>query len=234
MGAAQGYNDRLFSGSGLRNYYHLARYRWLRQKLADESAQPLRIIELGCFDGKTIDFIPHPIQQYVGLDAGWEDGLTIGRKAFAERPEISLLQAVNADALAPYGDGEFNVAIALETLEHIPTGTMREYLAQIARVTNGPFFVSVPNEMGPIFLAKYLAKRLMYGSDEQYSFGEAVAATLRQPHKIVRSEHKGFDYRELIADLRTHFDIEKVEGVPPLGLPPALSLTVGVVARSRA
>ena len=233
MAESQGYNERLFSGSGLRNYYHLARYRWVREKLAEEVPQPLRIIELGCFDGKTIGFVPHPIEKYVGLDAGWEDGLTIGRKAFAARPEISLVQAASATALAPYRDGEFNIAIALETLEHIPTEIMREYLAEIARVTDGPFFVSVPNEMGPVFLAKHLAKRLIYGAGEQYSFDEVLAATLRQPHKIARLEHKGFDYRALVEDLRAHFDVERVEGVPALGLPPALSFTVGIIARSR-
>ena len=232
MLTAQGYNERLFSGAGLRNYYHLARYRWLRKRLTEHSPQPLKIIELGCFDGKAVHFIPHPIERYVGLDAGWENGLEMGRNAFAGRPEISLVRALDADAIADYDNGEFNVAIALETLEHIPTQTMRGYLAEVARVTNGPFFVSVPNEMGPVFLAKYLAKRLRYGAYDQYSFREAVAATLRRPEKIERAEHKGFDYRALIGDLREHFHVDRVEGVPACGLPPALSLTIGITARS--
>ena len=229
-----GYNERLFSGSGLRNYYHLARYRWLQKTLSELPRQePLSVVELGCFDAKSLNYLPVRPQQYVGLDANWENGLEIGRRAFGDRPEVTFIEATDPSPLHAFKDGTFNLAVALETLEHIPDPIMREYLAELARVTNGYFLISVPNEMGPVFLVKHLMKVVTYGGVDDYSVREVVAATLRQPHKVARDQHKGFDYRALIADIERHFDIERVEGVPSMGLPPALSLTVGIVARSR-
>ena len=229
-----GYNERLFSGSGLRNYYHLARYRWLQKTVGElQPTKPLRVVELGCFDAKSLNYFPERPQQYVGLDANWENGLEIGRKGFGDRPEVTLMETTDPAALQAYGDGTFNLAIALETLEHIPDPIMKDYLAELARVTRGHLLVSVPNEMGPVFLVKHLMKVATYGGVDDYSPREIVAATLRQPHKVARDQHKGFDYRAVISDISRHFDVERVEGVPAMGLPPALSLTVGIIARSK-
>ena len=227
-----GYNELFFSGSGLRSYYHFARYRWLREQIDERTSGPLRIVELGCFDAKSIDFMPPRLESYVGLDANWDNGLEMGRARFAGRPDVKLIECQTVDGFAPYADGQFNAAISLETLEHIPPELVSDYLCQIRRVTRGPFFVSVPNEMGPIFLAKHVAKRLRYGTVYSYSFRELVAATLRQSHKVERNEHKGFDYRLLARQLSEHFEVVSIEGLPGR-LPAALSLTVGIVAQSR-
>jgi hypothetical protein len=227
-----GYNELFFSGKGLRSYYHFARYRWLRKRVEERTSGPLRIVELGCFDAKSIDFLPPRLESYVGLDANWDNGLDMGRARFAGRPDIKLIECETVDSFARFADGQFNAAISLETLEHIPPKLVDDYLRQIKRVTRGPFFVSVPNEMGPVFLAKHLAKRLRYGTVYSYSFRELVAATLRQSHKVRRDEHKGFDYRVLARQLSKHFDVVSIEGLPGR-LPAALSLTVAIVAHSR-
>lgn len=229
-----GYNERLFSGSGLRNYYHQARYRWLHKAVTElMPRQAPSIVELGCFDAKAIKHLPHAPQLYVGLDADWEGGLELARKAYGERPEVRLIKATSPDALHEFKDDTFDLAIALETLEHIPDPIMRDYLAELARVTDGYLLVSVPNEMGPVFLAKHLMKMARYGGVDTYSTREIVAATLRQPHKVSRDQHKGFDYRALIRDIERHFKVLRIEGVPAMGLPPALSLTVGIIAKTR-
>lgn len=54
------YNKRLFS-SGLRKCWHLARFYWLREQLSRNfgvSLQGCSVIELGCFDVKTLDYLP--------------------------------------------------------------------------------------------------------------------------------------------------------------------------------
>ena len=231
MASVADYNQRLFAKPGLRSYYHLSRFRWLHERLHQES-KPLRIVELGCFDGRVLQYTPATVERYVGLDANWEGGLDLGRAAYAGRPEISLIECSCAETLRQFPDRSFNTAVSLETLEHIPEPAMREYLAEIARVTDGHFFVSVPNEMGPVFLAKYLMKRAVYGDSENYTLKEIIAATARQSHKVRRHEHKGFDYRRLIDELAVHFEILRVEGLASFGLPPALSLSVGIVART--
>lgn len=229
-----GYNERLFSGSKVRSFYHFARYHWLRAMLETYSSGTLNVIELGCFDGRAVDFMPPRLGRYVGYDANWENGLDIGRERLAGRPEVSLIQTKTPDALRQHPPKSFNAAVALETLEHIPTPLLRGYLAELARVTAGPLFVSVPNEMGAVFLAKHLVRRLAFRSGDRYRWAEIIAAALHQPHNIARREHKGFSYLLLIEELREHFDIDKVMGIPNVGLPAVLSPTVGIIAVPKA
>jgi hypothetical protein len=68
------YNDRLF-GKGLRGYFHNARFHWLSRALKQHKAYGGSILELGCNDGRILDFIEFTPTQYVGYDADWEGGL---------------------------------------------------------------------------------------------------------------------------------------------------------------
>lgn len=228
-----GYNDRLFSGKGIRDFYHRGRYAWIERKLKEHTSGPLRIVELGCFDGKLLDYVPRNVAHYVGLDANWEGGLDLGRQRFAGRTDIDLLEAHSAEVLRRYETDSFNVAVALETLEHIPHQVMIEYLDELARVTSGLIFISVPNEMGPVFLAKYISKKLRYGGGEVYTPKEVLAATLYRMHEVERDQHKGFDYRDLSRTVDQRFEVLAVEGIPFERVPPIVSLTVGIVARTR-
>jgi len=107
-----------------------------------------------------------------------------------------------------------------------------EYIAQISRVTRGYLLVSVPNEMGPVFLPKYLAKLFVYGDAQDYSLKEILAATVWRSDLVARNDHKGFDFRRLIEEIEKHFRITSIEGVPFRWLPPSYSPTVAIVAAS--
>lgn len=230
-----GYNERLFKGSGLRNFYHMARFKWVNAKLAQFVQGPLRIFELGCFDGRVLDQLPpERIEDYLGIDANWENGLDLARAKHGGRTNARFIEATDAGAMCGLADGAFNVAIALETVEHIPLHLLDAYLAEIARVTEGYVFVSVPVEMGPVFLAKYLAKAVRYGGTDDYTWREIANAARWNADGVRRDEHKGFDYRRLVKQLARHFEIVSVEGMPFAALPPSVSLTVGIVARSTA
>ena len=88
----RGYNQRLFAG-GLREVFHSARFRWLCAELRRRRLSDVDIVELGCFDGKTIGYLEAAgvrVRSYLGLDADWEGGLAIGRERFRDRPEIEL------------------------------------------------------------------------------------------------------------------------------------------------
>ncbi len=227
-----GYNERLFSGSSARAYYHLARFKWAAAKLA-QLPPALSVVELGCFDGKLLDFVGGRVREYVGLDANWEGGLDLARKKFEGRKDVRLIHAQSPESLKEFPDLHFDAAVALETLEHVPPDLVDPYLAELARVTSGHLVVSVPNEMGAVFAAKYLAKRLLYGDVEPYTLREFMAATLKQTDKVARTEHKGFDYRELVRQIGRYFRIFSVEGLAGFGLPPSLSPTIGIVAVKR-
>jgi hypothetical protein len=60
-----------------------------------------------------------------------------------------------------------------------------------------------------------------------------VAATLRRSDKVQRDDHKGFDYRHVVAEVAKRFEILEVNGLASFGLPAALAPTVGIFAKSR-
>lgn len=228
------YNARLFDAGGLRRYYHLARFKWVRDKVRTLRLHDMRLVELGCFDGRLleeIEEIVNDVVEYIGLDANWEDGLDLAAEKFSGREGVSFIETVDPSPLRNYPDGHFTAAAALETLEHIPPEMLGDYLDEIARVTRGYFLVTVPNELGPIFLTKQIGRSIFYrDSGHDYSWKDLVAATVGRCDLIERDNHKGFDYRALVREIGKRFAIRSVEGVPGVGLPPLLSPTVGIVA----
>lgn len=221
------YNDRLFS-RGLRAQLHLARFHWV-QKIAKVTAHD-SVLELGCFDGRLLDYIkPH---RYVGLDAGWEGGIEEAIIRYEGDRSRTFLKTTDPASLAGYPAHSFDLGVALETLEHMPDDILDAYLAQVQR-TCLRFLVTVPNEKGPVFLAKWMAKKVLLreGSSERYSYGELFNATLGRMHRVERREHKGFDYAMLSRQLSERFVIEKTVGLP--WGPPYLAFSVGFLMASR-
>ena len=126
----------------------------------------------------------------------------------------------------------FDIAICLETLEHVPPNLVKPYLEELSKATNGYIFISVPNEKGLVFLFKYLIKK-MFGDAESYTVTEFINATLGLMHKVKRHEHKGFDYDLLIDNISKYFDIYKISGIPLGLLPTSLNFSVGIIGKKR-
>lgn len=229
----ESYNERLFSGSGFRNYFHLARFQWARETVGRFGFSSLKLVEIGCFDGRLIDYIPVRIDLYCGYDAGWEQGLYAGQERFSGDAKYRFEKAADPTPLIEHADGKFNLGASLETIEHIPPDIVDPYLEELARIIDGYLLITVPNEKGLVFLSKYLAKRLKFGGNEPYSLREITLATLGRLDAIERTEHKGFDYAKLVRQIEGHFDVVRIDGIPFRWLPPGLSFTVGIVARSK-
>jgi SAM-dependent methyltransferase len=232
MKEGYGYNERLFSG-GLRGKLHAARFQWLAAEIASLDCPVTSVLELGCFDGKLIDFLPAQPSRYVGFDANWEGGLDLARTRWANQPGFSFFKALAPEDMRLHDSDVFNIAVAMETMEHIPPPMVDDYLQKISEHLNGYFFVTVPNEKGLLFLIKWLVKRILSGDTEDYSLAELVNATLGRMNSVARREHKGFDYDELLARIARHFDIIKVSGHPFGFFPHSLCFGIGIVARSR-
>ena len=73
-----GYNERLFTKEIL-GKLHSARFEWLVKSLLRLGWKSETVLELGCFDGKVIDYLPDKPTHYRGLDANWEGGLDIAK-----------------------------------------------------------------------------------------------------------------------------------------------------------
>lgn len=227
-----GYNERLFSG-GLRTWFHLARFDWLLAELKNRRCSAASIVELGCFDGKLLDFLPQSPLRYVGFDANWEGGLDIAKEKWKSHPNFSFHRVTTPEEMRLEADDTFDVAVAMETLEHVPPPMVDGYLSKIASHLDGYFFVTVPNEKGLVFLSKWLAKKLLRADADRYSFSELMNATAGRMSFVARREHKGFDYARLIGEMERHFDVIAVSGHPFGFLPYPLCFGIGIVAKSR-
>jgi hypothetical protein len=226
------YNERLFR-SGLRRRFHMARFAWVTRMVRRHGIPCDAVLEIGCFDGRLLDHLPCRPVRYAGFDANWEGGLDDARRRFGAAPEWRFTEARRAEDMG-LGPGErFDLAVSLETLEHVPPAEVEPYLRTVAEHLDGHFLITVPNEIGPVFLFKWLVRVAKSPSRGRHGFREIVWATLGLARRIPRHEHKGFDYRHLVAQVNRHFDVISVTGHPFGILPAWLCPGIGIVARSR-
>jgi 2-polyprenyl-3-methyl-5-hydroxy-6-metoxy-1,4-benzoquinol methylase len=105
------------------------------------TAAPTSLLDVGCGEGVLTEQWAGRIEgRVVGIDlddpqlhAEWE-------KRSAPNLEYRVMKAENL----PYADGEFDVATAIEVLEHVPDPA--HTVAEMARVASGHLLVSVPRE----------------------------------------------------------------------------------------
>ena len=226
------YNERLFSG-GLRGFIHGSRFVWLRESLRRARASSESVLELGSYDGRSISYLPKPPSKYVGLDANWERGVELGRARWGDNPNIRFEICTTPSEMHDWvGDRRFDTALCLETLEHVQPDLVDPYIREIARATTGHLIVTVPNEKGPLFLGKYVAKRL-FGDYYPYRPSEVWWATVGRLDRVERSDHKGFDYDTIIRTVGSYFDVVETSGYPFRHLPKWANFGVGIIARAR-
>lgn len=226
------YNERLFEG-GFRRRFHLARFEWVRRSLANVAARCDSVIELGCFDGRSIGYLPTRPQHYLGLDADWEGGLELAKAQFSQDPRCQFVKCETPHELRSIAAGRsFDTAICLETLEHVPPDILTDYVRAISEFTTGHLAVTVPNEKGFIFLGKYLVKKA-FRTARHYEFREVVAATMGNMDAVTRDEHKGFDYEVVVDAVGRFFDIVEVSGYPVRSIPRVAGFGVGILAKAK-
>lgn len=228
-----GYNERLFSG-GLRGWFHSARFHWVIHQVSKHKCSTSSVLELGCFDGKLIDYLPQVPSRYVGYDANWEGGLDLAIEKYGSNPCFDFRLARSASDMDLTSEGKFELAISMETLEHIDDEEIvLGYLERISRHLDGYFLITVPNEKGPVFATKYLAKKTLSKDAENYTLPEFINATRGRLDRIPRLQHKGFDYDRLIKMVEEYFYVIEVSGHPFSLFPHSLCFGVGIVSRSK-
>ena len=227
------YNERLFN-RGLRKYFHEARFIWLRKALKKLGIMQASVIELGCYDGKLLNYLPFRPSVYVGYDANWENGLELAAKHWKDFPAYRFLYCNDIAAFNPQSI-KYDISVCMETLEHLPLHQLEDYILQLSKSTRNFLFITVPNEKGPMVMLKYGIKKLFLKVDEPYTFRELAYASVGNLRKVSRLEygHKGFDYNQLITRLGMHFKILSVHPIPFSFLPSWMNFSIGIVAKPR-
>ena len=113
-----GYNERLFT-KGIRGKLHSARFEWLARSILRLKCEYQTVLELGCYDGKVINYIPKRPTRYLGLDANWEGGLDIAKDKWGHQSNYMFRQCKTPEEMGIRGE-QYDISICMETLEHIP------------------------------------------------------------------------------------------------------------------
>jgi 2-polyprenyl-3-methyl-5-hydroxy-6-metoxy-1,4-benzoquinol methylase len=104
-------------------------------------AAPRSLLDVGCGEGVLV-------QRWAGRIDGRVVGIDLEDPAlqaeWARRTAPNLEYRVMKAEHLPFADGEFEVATAIEVLEHVPDPA--HTLAEMARVASGWLLVSVPRE----------------------------------------------------------------------------------------
>ena len=119
----------------------MAAFEGTLDELFDRAA-PASLLDVGCGEGVLVQRWAERLGEgrVVGIDLE-EESIQAG---WAERPAPNLeYRVLRADVL-PFADGEFDLATAIEVLEHVPDP--EQTLAEMARCAKRHLLVSVPRE----------------------------------------------------------------------------------------
>ena len=107
-----------------------------------DRAKPQSVLDVGCGEGVLTERFADRVGEghVVGVDL--DDPKLQAEWASRTRPNLEFRSLAGPDL--PFGDDEFDIACALEVLEHVPDP--RRTLAEMVRVARRHVIVSVPRE----------------------------------------------------------------------------------------
>lgn len=230
------YNERLFEGKTFRSKLHFARYNWVNSWIGKWNLGSYSMLELGCYDGKTIDFLDNKPIIYAGYDANWEGGLDIAKTKWRAQTSYSFHICEKPNDFSN-NHLLYDVSISLETLEHIPAVDLESYIKLLSIKSTKYCLVSVPNEKGPVLFFKHIIKKLTQSKaqTESYTIKELLYGSIGKLDKVERTDcgHKGFDYDALEKILEKYFIVLKKEAIPYSAIPHALGFNIGFVLKKK-
>jgi hypothetical protein len=222
-------------------FHHTRRFEWLKNKLSALGKQNVSILEIGCNDARSLNYVPVRVHRYLGFDAGWKSGwkngrphgLEAARVRFRNRPTFEFRKSIRHEDLFDV-DEQFDVAIILETFEYLDPAQLESYVFLISEKLkdDGTIFCTMPNEKGLPLLLKVIGSKLSGVRRSEYTLPQFWNALLGRMDRVPRSARgrKGFDYAEMARMVSRHFAHVSLEPVEPPSLPVWLSLNVGLVA----
>jgi SAM-dependent methyltransferase len=243
---------QIYCRSGLVRWSHGSRFELARALVAPREGG--RLLDYGCGDGTFVAMVHAGFQEAVGLD--------VDPKQIEEcNARLGHLPGVRFGLTRPGAAGgaasaahEWNVVTCMEVLEHCLEPERRRVIGELAGLVqpSGVVIVSVPIEIGPSIVGKQFARAAAglrrlgdYEHRERYSILELArsAAGAAVPRVVLEGRgpagpyryygHKGFDYRDVGAELSEHFTIERRIYSPMRFLGPVLNSQAWFVCAPR-
>ncbi len=206
-----------------------------------------KIIELGSYEGYSLEWFHHQPEYYVGLEK-FRESVERSTKKWGDCQNIKFISCEKiTDVPDTFLNINFDCFITMETLEHMPFKLAENYLAKISTLVNGYVFITIPNESGPHMVPKFLYN-CIFNNNREYSLLDLLYATFGKMNKvkgyskrydsflwdnIPYFEHKGFDHMEMIDLIERYFEILEIKGLHFPRLPLCINFTIGIVAKSK-
>ena len=121
------------------------------------SVEPASVLDVGCGEGVLVHrwATERPDARFVGIDLEEESIQSGWAQRSAPNLDYRVMQAENL----PFADGEFELASAIEVLEHVPDPA--HTVAEMARCASRHLLVSVPRE--PLWRMVNMARGAYWG-----------------------------------------------------------------------
>ena len=205
-------HSKTYTGSELKNYFHRLRLKGvlaLVSSLQNEAAIQ-SYCDLGCSNGYVTSIIASSlgVVRCVGLDHS--DNLKLASESY---PNIEF-EWTDLNVVCKVSE-RFDLVTCLETLEHV--GDVAAGCLNICKrvSASGIAVISVPIEVGPIGVFKFVAKTLLfsYKLDELHTHWWEYFTTLCRGGDVGEfrgaasgfGTHFGFDWHKVDSELRRHF-----------------------------
>ena len=120
------------------SYEHHHRYAICKEFVAGK-----RALDIACGDGYGSAVLAETAAEVVGVDISAET-VSSARAKYLDRPRLSFVEGDCRHL--PFADGEFDVVVSFETIEHITA--QEDFILEVRRVLRpgGVFIVSTPNQ----------------------------------------------------------------------------------------
>lgn len=217
-------------------WLHGLRYRNLVRAVASANLVPLRVLDIGpgpCTAFRVLD--QKFAIDYTGLELS-QQFVDLSEALYGDRKNFRIIQgsAGVTDSLSALG--EFDVIMALETLEHMREYDVVRLVEKIRAMQPKLFLCSVPIEIGPPIWVKNIASAMTgYIRHSEYTWSETFWAGFYQldrlrPHV---DGHRGFDWRWLAQTIRYNFEICEMRMQPVSFAPGFASFSAFMVCKPR-
>jgi len=206
-------NDNKNTWNNIAEKFELTRHRvWDLEPLADYAKSDMKVLDLGCGNGRLYETLKDKGVEYTGIDIS-ENLIAIAKKNYSFCASPSHTQFLIGDGLAlPFENNSFDIIYSIAVFHHLPSRALRiQFLKEAKRVLkkDGKIILIVWNLWQRKYfklLVKYSLLKFLHKS--KLDCGDLYIPWQNQHQRY----HHAFTKKELVKlFINAGFEIEKSE-----------------------